>query len=125
MDNISSSEEIKNKIKLIRNTHYLILASFLASIILMIYSKELAIYGAVFIASVGLIQALNKGRCPLTVYERDARRLIGDNSDEKFIEGIFSRLFHINVHPYAIRAFSLSGMGLAGYTIVVYLLKVL
>ncbi len=124
MEISANPEYVKKKIKVIRSTHYLVLASFLSSIFLMLFSRELAIYGAVFIASVGLTQALNKGRCPLTVYELNARKLIGDNSEEKFIEGVFRQHLNLSAPAYAIRALSLSGIALAGYTIVVYLSKI-
>jgi hypothetical protein len=116
-------EKIKRKIKIIRYIHYTILWLFFVCVGLIVFSEKLGVYAAFAIASMGVVQGRNRGDCPLTLEEHNARRQIGERTDHKFIEEVFKKHFNINISRFVINSVLAAAFGLSGYTVVVYLVN--
>jgi hypothetical protein len=125
METSPNPEAVKKRIRMIRNIHYAVFWLFFACLGLVIFSQDLSLYGALAISSVGLVQARNRGDCPLTVEEHNARRQIGETVHEQFIEGAFKKHLNINVSRLAINSTLAVAFALSGYTIVYHLIRVL
>jgi TRAP-type C4-dicarboxylate transport system permease small subunit len=126
MESSMSPEEIKKRIRMIRNIHYAVFWLFFVGVGLMIFSQDLAVYSALAISSMGIVQARNKGDCPLTVEEHNARNQIGEVTGEKFfIKEVFKKHLNINISRFAINTTLAAAFALSGYTIVYHLIRVL
>ena len=122
MEISASPEEVKRRIKVIRAIHYTILGLFFICLGLVIFSPELGLYGAFAISSMGVVQARNRGDCPLTIEERNARKQIGETVHGQFIEGVFKKHFNIHVSRYVINVVLTIGFMLSGYVVLSYLI---
>ena len=125
METSPNPEAVKKRIRMIRNIHYAVFWLFFVGVGLMIFSHDLAVYSALAISSVGVVQTRHKGDCPLTIEEHNARRQLGETVHEQFIEGIFKKYFNINISRFAINSTLAAAFALSGYTIVYHLIRVL
>src|SRR3989338_2897140 len=104
METPADPEEIKKRIRLIRNIHYAVFWLFFVAIGFMIFSNDLAVYSALAISSMGFVQVRRRGDCPLTIEEHNARRQLGEIVHQQFIEEIFKKHLNINISRFAVNA---------------------